>query len=52
LAVSGWEMGLLHQKLDAVTVIGAGELALAGAEPVAFQGLPPGVEPKARTPET
>ncbi len=49
LAVSGWDIGLLHQGLDAVMVISAGEPALASAEPVAFRGLPPGVELEART---
>jgi len=44
LAVSGWDARLIHQRLDAAAVMGAGGLDSAGAEPAAFSGDPPGVE--------
>jgi serine phosphatase RsbU (regulator of sigma subunit) len=43
LAVSGWSAELLHQRLDAAQVMGAGGLAAASADPTPFTALPPGV---------
>jgi serine phosphatase RsbU (regulator of sigma subunit) len=42
LAVSGWDAGLLHQRVDATLVMGAGGPSSAGSEPTPFAGYPPG----------
>jgi len=45
LDVCGWDTGLLHRRLDAAMVMGAGGLDAATAEPTVFPDYPPGVEP-------